>query len=70
MRKTSAFITYLAALLLTPQFALASNAGTCYNIADSDARSYCIAKARKDVSQCYNIQAAALRSMCLVEAGK
>lgn len=70
MRKISALITYAAALLLTPQFALAANVGACYNISDSDARSYCVAKARKDVSQCYNIQQPGLRSLCLSEVAR
>jgi hypothetical protein len=87
MRKTSALITYIAALMLSPQFALAapgaiivmsrpaviaptSDTSACYNVGDSDARSYCLAKARKEASQCYNIQAAGLRSMCLAEVRK
>lgn len=70
MRKIPAFITYIAALLLTPQFALAASPGACYSVGDSDARSYCLAKARKESSQCYNIQRADLRSMCLAEVRK
>lgn len=70
MRKTSALIMYAAALMLTPQFALASSPGqssACYNIQDADARSYCLAKARGESSQCYTIQRADMRSQCLAE---
>ena len=73
MRKTFALITYAAALMLTPQFSLASSAGqssACYNIQDADARAYCLAKARGEPSQCYNVQRADLRSMCLAEVRK
>lgn len=50
--------------------AQAATTSACYNITDSDARSYCIARARGDVGQCYNIQRADLRSMCLAEVRK
>lgn len=62
-------ILVIAALLATTA-AQAADTGACYNITDSDARSYCIAKARRDVSQCYNIQQAYLRSLCLAEVRK
>lgn len=54
--------------LLLPLEAFAQvTVGACYNITDSDARSFCIARVRRDVSQCYNIQRGDLRSMCLAE---
>lgn len=45
----------------------ASDASSCYAVADADARAYCLAKARKDSSTCYTIQRADMRSMCLAE---
>lgn len=70
MRRTFALITYTAALMLTPQFALAASPSACYNVTDSDARSYCIARAKREPAQCYNIQASGMRSMCLAEVRK
>lgn len=68
MRYTFALITYTAALLLTPQFALAAaNTSACYNVSDADARAYCLARAHRQPSQCYNVQRADLRSQCLAE---
>lgn len=68
MRYTFALITYTAALLLTPQFALAdANPGACYNIQDADARAYCLARAHRDPGRCYSVQRSDLRSMCLAE---
>lgn len=45
----------------------AADSGACYNVNDSDARAYCLAKARQEPSVCYSIQRADLRSMCLAE---
>ena len=47
--------------------ALASDAGACYNIADSDRRTFCLAKAHKDRSYCNSIKAAEIRAQCLAE---
>lgn len=57
----------LLALFAIPAIAWAADAGSCYNISDGDARSYCLAKARKDAGTCYTIQRADLRSQCLAE---
>lgn len=57
----------LAATLLGPIVAMAADSGACYAIQDADARSYCLARARRDVSACYTIQRADLRSQCLSE---
>lgn len=46
---------------------MAADAGSCYTIADADARAYCLAKARSDSGTCYTIQDSAKRSMCLAE---
>lgn len=56
----------LLILLLLSGHALA-NDGSCYTVANPDARAYCLAKARKDPGTCYTIQAPGLRSMCLAE---
>ncbi len=53
------------ALLVVP--AQAADSSACYNISDGDARSYCLAKARREVSACYSIQNASMRSQCLAE---
>ncbi len=70
MRYTVLLLAYLAALAVTPGAAVASDTGACYNIADADARTYCIARARKEPAQCYSIQSSAMRSMCLAEVRK
>jgi hypothetical protein len=49
---------------------LAADAGSCYAIADADARTYCLAKARRDSGTCYAIQNSGLRSQCLAEVRK
>lgn len=56
------------ALFMAP--ARATDAGACYNIGDADARTYCLARARKDVSQCYAVQRSDLRAQCLAEVRK
>ena len=45
----------------------AADSGACYNVNDSDARAYCLAKAHGDSGRCYSIQRADLRAMCLAE---
>lgn len=57
----------LFALLLSALPAAAEDAGSCYAVADADARAYCLAKAHGDSGRCYAIQNAGLRSMCLAE---
>lgn len=47
--------------------AFASDSGACYNIADSDRRTFCLAKAHKDRSYCNSIKAAEIRAQCLAE---
>ena len=47
--------------------AFASDTGACYNIADSDRRTFCLAKAHKDRSYCNSIKAAEIRAQCLAE---
>lgn len=47
--------------------AIAADAGSCYAVAEADARAYCLAKARRDSGTCYTIQSSALRSQCLAE---
>lgn len=64
------FAAFLIVALFSPVAALAGDTGACYNISSSDARSYCIAKARKDSAPCYNIRSADMRSMCLAEVKK
>lgn len=57
----------LAVTLIGPIAALAADSGACYNIGDADARSYCLARARRDSGTCYTIQRADLRAQCLAE---
>jgi len=59
---------YLAGLLLgLTSAASAADSSSCYNIADADARTYCLALAHNDPGRCYAIQDSALRSRCLAE---
>lgn len=61
------------ALLVTlfgPIIAFAGDASACYNVADADARSMCLARAHREPGQCYSIQRADLRSQCLAEVRK
>lgn len=44
-----------------------AQAVACYNVGDSDARSYCLARAHREPGQCYNIRRDDMRSMCLAE---
>lgn len=48
----------------------AAETGACYNIADSDARTYCLARAHREPSMCYSIKAAETRALCLAEVRK
>lgn len=70
MTQKLGLITSIAALLLAPQLAAAANASACYNIANADARTYCLARAHRQSGQCYSIQNSAMRSMCLAEVRK
>lgn len=63
----SALFFALALVMLGPIVAIAAESGACYNIGDSDARSYCLARARRDAGACYTIQRADLRAQCLAE---
>lgn len=47
--------------------ARATDAGACYTISSQDARSYCLAKARKEPSPCYSIRNPDMRAQCLAE---
>lgn len=63
-----AFLSFaLFVFLLGPIIAFAGNASACYNVADPDARAYCLARAKSEPAQCYSIQRADLRSQCLAE---
>lgn len=55
------------ALFAAPLVVYASDSGACYSIQNADARSYCIARAKKEPAHCYSIQGADLRAMCLAE---
>jgi len=50
-----------------PIFAFAGDSSACYNVADADARTYCLARAKREPSQCYSIQRPDMRSQCLAE---
>jgi len=50
--------------------AYATDAGACYSIQDSDARTYCLARAHREPAQCYSIQRADLRAQCRAEVSK
>lgn len=60
----------LAVCLFGPMLAFAGDAVACYNINDADARSACLAKARRDVAYCYNVKSASMRAWCMTEAYK
>lgn len=59
----------LAALVMISG-ACAQDASTCYTIGDADARTYCLARARKDSGMCYAIHRADMRAQCLAEVRK
>lgn len=54
-------------VLLANHGASAAGASACYNVADSDARTYCLARAHREPGQCYSIQRSELRQQCLAE---
>ena len=62
---------YLCTLLVGSHAAVAQvtsqSSSACYTIGNSDARSYCLARAHRDVSYCYSVRDATLRAMCLAE---
>lgn len=60
---------WILTLFFVPFGAYASGSGACYSIQNADARSYCIARAKREPAHCYSIQNADMRSMCLAEVG-
>lgn len=73
MRSIILSIAYVSALVVAPHSAIAgqdraAQASACYNIQDADARTFCLARAHRDVGRCYSVQRADLRAMCLAEA--
>ena len=58
----------LLALLAAPS--VKADAGTCYTIADQDARTFCLARAHGDVGRCYAIRAPDVRARCRAEVGQ
>lgn len=54
-------------ILLSVAGAAQADGGACYSIMDTQARTYCLARAHKDASYCYSIQSSDLRAMCLAE---
>jgi len=63
-------ILLAAALIGVVRPALAADAGSCYVIADGDARTFCLARAHGDPGRCYSIMDSGLRSQCLAEVRK
>ena len=73
MKKAAFLLLAFAVVFWLLPFAIlvhAAETGACYNIADGDARTYCLARAHKDPSICYSIRSAATRSQCLAEVRK
>lgn len=64
---TATLVFALFVCLFGPIVALAANTSACYNVADGDARTYCLARAHREPGQCYSIKRADLRSQCLAE---
>lgn len=60
-------ILFLLALLPAPASA---DTATCYTIRDADARTYCLARERREPAQCYAVQRSDLRAQCLAEVRK
>ena len=58
---------WMLALFAAPLGVYASDSGACYSIQNADARSYCIARAKKEPAHCYSIQNATMRAVCLAE---
>lgn len=72
MGHMKALLPWLLAIIhiVAPSLASGADAGSCYAIADADARAYCRAVAHEDSSICYAIQSPDLRSRCLAEVRK
>jgi len=70
MIKPALFALLLSALVAVPDNAQQPHSGACYNIADGDARSYCLARVHRERSQCYNIRQPDMRAWCLSEVSK
>lgn len=66
---TILLFTLPMAFLFVGRIALADSSA-CYNIANSDQRTFCIARANNDPSTCYTIKASDVRSQCLAEVRK
>lgn len=62
-------ILALAAILQVAPV-IADDASSCYNIANQDRRTVCLAKAHGDSGRCYAIRDQQLRSECLAETRK
>ena len=61
----------LAFVLFGPILAFAAgNTSACYNISDSDIRTFCLARAKNEPAQCYNIVRQDLRQQCLAEVSR
>ena len=60
----------LVVTLFGPIVAFAGDTSTCYNVQDGDARTYCLARSKREPAQCYSIQRADMRSQCLAEVRK
>ena len=65
-----AYVSAMTAIIITPVTAGANDASVCYTVADADARTYCLARARGDRATCYSIQRSDLRAMCLSDVRK
>lgn len=67
MKTIAAMAFALPVTLFGPIQAVAGDASACYNVADADARTMCLARAHREPGQCYSIRRADLRSQCLAE---
>lgn len=67
---TMKFLAASILLALSSGASSASDAIACYAIDDADARTYCLARARRDPSQCYAIQRPDVRAQCRAEVRK
>lgn len=70
-------LSFLFGLFVVPHIvasctgeAHAADTGACYSIQDSDARTYCLARAHREPGQCYSIKRADTRAQCLAEVRK
>ncbi|UUI59691.1 hypothetical protein [Aeromonas salmonicida] len=50
--------------------AIADDASSCYNIADQDHRTACLARAHNDSGRCYAIRDSGLKAECQAETRK